>query len=53
MKTSLKITLATVLVAVTIASCWKNASETSTPEPVDTTHAAIDTARTMSDTLVP
>lgn len=52
MKTALKITLAAVVIALTIASCWKRGSETGTPEPVDTTKVTIDTTTTGGDTIV-
>ena len=53
MKTSLKITLAAAVVALTIASCWKRTPETKTPEPVDTTQIRIDTTKAEGDTIVP
>jgi hypothetical protein len=48
MKTTLKIVLATVLLALTIVSCWKRGGETTTP--IDTTQAQIDTIPTDIDT---
>lgn len=49
MKTTLKIVLATGLLALTIASCWKRGGETTTT-PIDTTQAQIDTIPTDIDT---
>jgi len=49
MKTSLKITLAIALFALTIASCWKRGGETASTLN-DTTQAAIDSIQVSIDT---